>query len=465
MDMTSQSPGAAQASQGDTTRLSFFVLMFLIALIIPLNLPLGELRLSVYRMALLVTFIPSLFIWISGRAGRILLADLMMVLMVFWVTISHFYHFGFGASVQPVGIVTVEHLGAYLLGRCYIRSADAFYKVAKISFLLCLVLLPFAVYESMTAHNLYLSLWEKLGSVPVDVHKDPRLGLDRFQGPFDHPILPGVFATPILGLTCYVLAYQRGFVSTTVMTTVVFVTGFLCVSSGPLAALAVQLGLIVWNKVLRPLEYRWWILLGLAVSSYIIVDIISNRTPIEVAISRLALNPMTGLARVNIFNWGWVNILNNPLFGTGGGDWERYDFMTGSFDMFWLIYAMVWGLTAGVAQTAATALLIWAMIFTKMTDPRLAAYRMGWLVGIGGIIMAGWMVHFWNAPLVLYYFVLGAGVWMLEAARKPPEDAEAAPQEPETSGLRYSRFAPTAQTTRTTTRPRARATYARHPSE
>ena len=399
--MTELSPAAARVSRPATDRLPFPVVIFLFAIIVPLIVDLGTLRLSVYRLVLLLVFVPSLLIWISGRAGRIRWADLMVVLMVFWMGVSHVHHFGFSAAIEPVGMIVLEHLGAYLLGRSYIRSGGAFRKMSWVAFVTCLILLPFGLYESLTADNLYLSLWSRLGDVPADVYKEPRLGLDRFQGPFDHPILPGVFATPILGLVCYVLGYQRGTVSVMMLSIVVFVTGFLCVSSGPLSALFVQLGLIIWNKVLRRVESRWWILLGLSVTAYIIVDILSNRKPIVVAISYLALNVQTGLARVYIWNWGWVNIFENPLFGTGPGDWKRYGFMTASFDMFWLIYGMLWGMIAGFAQIAAPAMLIWSMIFTKMPDPRLAAYRMGWLVGIGGIVMAGWMVHFWKGPLVL----------------------------------------------------------------
>ncbi len=444
-------------------RLSWIVVVFLFSLIVPLILNLGPLRLSVYRLILLVTFIPCFIMWLSGRSGRILAADLMVVLMVFWMSLAHLYHFGVEEAIEPIGILTLEHLGAYLLARAFIRSAEAFRKMAWLTFLLCLILLPFGVYESLTTNNLYLSLWDKLGTVPPDVPKDPRLGLDRFQGPFDHPILPGVFAAPILGLTCYVLGYQRGFISTTFLGAVVFITGFLCVSSGPLSALAVQLGLIIWNRVFIRVKTRWWVLLVLTVIGYIVIDLISNRTPIEVAISYLALNSQTGLARVYIFHWGWVNILENPIFGIGDNDWKRYAFMTESFDMFWLLYAMKYGLITGLAQTAAPMLLILSMIFTKMPDPRLSAYRMGWLVGIAGIIMAGWMVHFWKVPLVLFYFVLGAGCWMLDDAEKTPEGDTPEPADPDTRtrGARYSRFASRkAPTARTATPPLPRRAQA-----
>jgi len=86
-----------------------------------------------------------------------------------------------------------------------------------------------------------------------------------------------------------------------------------------------------------------------------------------------------------------------------------------------------------------------------MPDPRLSAYRMGWLIGIAGIVMAGWMVHFWNAPLVLFYFVLGAGCWMLDAAQAPPDDgAQAtADAEQQPQGTRFSRYAPRKRAPRT----------------
>lgn len=432
---------AAISHKVNDAKLPLMVIIFFISLIIPLIINLGPLRLSVYRIALLVVFLPAVFTWATGKAGPIRTVDILVFLMMFWMAIATLYHSGVGESIESIGILTLEHVGAYLIGRAYIRNATDFYKVARLLVVICLILLPLGIYEALTTTNITLKLWDILGRVPPDVYKEPRLGLDRAQGPFDHPILFGVFPIPAVGAAAFIVAYYRGFISKALLTAVMFFTGFLSVSSGPISALVVQIGLIFWQGIFRNVKHRWWILIGLLVVCYVVVDILSNRTPIVVAISYLALNTHTAYNRVNIWHWGWSNIFDNPIFGVGlGGDWERYWFMSPSFDMFWLLYPMSYGIIAGIGLMGAPIVLVTQMVRKDIQNPRVSSFRTGWIISLVGITMAGWMVHFWNAPLALYFFFLGSGVWFVgyqdsdEATSK--EEPEAVPP----VASRYTRF-------------------------
>ena len=60
------------------------IYLFLIALVLPLNFAVGPMRLTLYRMILLVVFLPALFKWLSGRSGRIRIADIRVLDPVFF---------------------------------------------------------------------------------------------------------------------------------------------------------------------------------------------------------------------------------------------------------------------------------------------------------------------------------------------------------------------------------------------
>ena len=87
-------------------------------------------------------------------------------------------------------------------------------------------------------------------------------------------------------------------------------------------------------------------------------------------ISRLALNPGTGYGRIIIWEWGWVNIFNNPVLGLGPRllEWERLPWMQTTFDMFWLLFPMQYGIMAGVGHLGAFFAIMIAVIQALLTD-------------------------------------------------------------------------------------------------
>ena len=78
--------------------------------------------------------------------------------------------------------------------------------------------------------------------------------------------------------------------------------------------------------------------------------------------------------------------------------------------------------------TRDAVLLTFFLIFIavarrEVSDPRIRDYRMGYLGSILGMFIAGWAVHFWNAPYVLFMFFIGSGVWFLDHKETPPAPA------------------------------------------
>ncbi len=195
---------------------------------------------------------------------------------------------------------------------------------------------------------------------------------------------------------------------------------FSALSSGPLAGIATQLLMIGWERVFRRYRHRWWGFGGLFALGYVVVDLISNRTPLLVLISYLSFNATTAYGRILIFEWGWKNVMKHPLFGNVLGDWERLYWMSPSVDMFWLLTAMSHGLPTGALYLLAFFLIFVAVARRRLSDPRLRDYRMGFLGSMAGMFVAGWMVHFWNETYVLLMFLMGSGVWLLDHDETPP---------------------------------------------
>ena len=89
---------------------------------------------------------------------------------------------------------------------------------------------------------------------------------------------------------------------------------FTSLSSGPLLAATLQIGIVGWGWITRN---AWWALVGLAVLGYVVVDLLSNRSPVNVMISYLTFNSASAYWRLHIWNFGIQEVWRHPLFGIG----------------------------------------------------------------------------------------------------------------------------------------------------
>jgi hypothetical protein len=402
-------------------RTSLLIPLFMFSLALPIMLHLGPLRLSPYRLLLIVAFIPCLLAWINGSMGRIRAPDLLILAAALWTTVALAIHQGAVQALESGGIYLVETFGTYLLARWLIRDAKSFEAMARSLFWVIAVLLPFAIIEAVTARPILNEILGTVFEVFPDVPKEPRWGMDRVQGPFQHPILFGVFCSAGFALSYYVLGFGRRGLARLLRPAVVVVSVGLSLSSGPLSALIAQLGIITWDRIFRRFASRWTIFFILVAAAYVVVDLLSNRTPIKVFISYTAFNPSTAYGRLLIWEYGSATVMRHPLFGTGG-PWEHPAWLTDSVDMFWLATALIAGIPAAVAIALAATILAVILARAEFGDPRLAACRAGLVVTIAGLCLVGWAVHFWNATLALFMFILGSGTWMLDV-KQPGHDA------------------------------------------
>ncbi|MGO4833723.1 polymerase, partial [Rhizobiaceae sp. 2RAB30] len=266
-------------------RLAWPVVLFIIALLVPWSVLIGPLRLSAYRVVLLVTVLPCLFLWLGGRAGRIRMPDILLLLYCLWCFLSLAAAHGATSGLQSGGIMFIETFGAYLLARCYIRDAVDLKNVIRLVAWVVLLLLPFSLYEAVTGKKLILDTLSAIAPTFQYTVGELRMGLRRVQGPFEHPILYGVFCGSIFAMTNMVLGEGKSAMSRWLLTASIGFTAFLSLSSAPMAGIALQLSMMLWNWALRQFKYRWKLLWGVALAGFLVVELGSNQTPVQFYIS------------------------------------------------------------------------------------------------------------------------------------------------------------------------------------
>ncbi len=403
------------AEDSDRRKLPIPAALLLLSLVFPFLVQVGPLLMSVNRLVLLVMVIPCFFMWLSGRAGPIRTADIALMLMWLWITISFLVNHDLMMTIEASGIRFIETLGAYLLARCYIRDAESFHAMVSLLFMIIVAMLPFAIYESLTGHNILLDVANSIWFSGHDAVKQPRWGLDRVEGVLVHPILFGVFCGVAISLVYYVLGYGASFFKRVFKTSLVGLTALFSLSAGPLLAILAQVLLIGWDQALSKIKARWKILTGAVLSFVVALEIAANRSTPELFIHYFAFNRHSAYNRIRIWHYGTESVAEHPLFGIGRHEWERAFWMSSSMDMFWLVPAVRSGLPAALLFQLAFFSIFLTIAFKKGLDERTSSYRTGFLICMVGFYLAGWTVDYWKQIYVLFMFLLGSGVWMLDA--------------------------------------------------
>ena len=399
-------------SAGPRTRLPFAVAAFVVGLALPpeASVALGGLRLSAYRVVLLVAFVPALVRTFSRPAPRWLrAADLCATAHGLWAAAALALHPAAG-GIESAGIYLVESSGAYLLARAWVRDEATLQAAMRLAITLLLALLPFALVESVTGSHVVRDLARSVFGGPSAHAMERRFGLTRAFASFDHPILFGMYAATAFAFSVEGLPSRlRGDPRPSMRTALVGLAVVASVSSGAFAAVALVLALRAWERVTRRARGRWRVLLSAFAALYVVIGLASPRSPTKVFVSYLTFSPGTGYARLSILDLGLEEVRRNPWFGIGLGEWTRPDWMaSSSIDNFWLATAMRYGVPSAVAL----GLAVLCVALAGAASARLggaAPLRRAFGFALAGLCVGGCTVHFWNALLSLFCFLLGAG--------------------------------------------------------
>lgn len=407
------------------------VTLYLLAVLLPLTFRLGPLQMTSVRVLLLVIFFPLAWKLVSGRAGRLMSVDVFMVLHIVWATLALAVN-NPGQVVQQAGSVGLEFIGGYLVGRTLIRNREDFVAMVRFLVLVVILILPLVVYETMTGKSLMLTLIRSLPGfgAPPDLSIGRRLGLDRVQLTFVHPIHFGLFCSVVFSLCFVGLKGTMSDGRRVLSGFIVAGSGFLALSSGAFLAIILQFGLIAWAFTFRRVRRRWWLLVGMFALAYIVVDLLSNRPPIRVFMTYATFSAHTAYWRMIIFDWGMKNVWANPVFGLGLNDWVRPSYMrSGSMDNFWLVMAVRYGIPGFLFLAAGYLIALFRIMARDFsTDPVLSNLRLAWTFTFVGLTFTLYTVHVWSNVYSFVFFMFGAGIWLIDVSpddgNQPAHDGE-----------------------------------------
>lgn len=439
--------GAANASleQSAPTPLPFLVRLYLVTVIIPILFSAGTLSLSGQRVLLLLLFIPLTINLVRGKYGRLLWTDIFFFLHIAWATVAMAVN-NPDRVIQNAGSTSIEFMGGYLVGRAYIRSANDFIALIRVFVFMACWTLPLALHETLTGRPIVLELIRKIpGITSVGiVNNAPRMGLERVQALFAHPIHYGLFCSTAFSLLFVGL---KGIVSSATR----YMAGagialcvFLSLSSGALLPLFLQIFLIFWAFSLNAIRQRWLILLGLFMLAYVMIDLLSNRTPIKVFMTYATFSTHNAYYRGLIFEWGMVNVRAHPIFGLGLNDWVRPFFMrSGTMDNFWLVNAVRYGIPGFFLLAFGYFPALWKIGRRNFdANRRLWLLRRAWIFTFAGLTLTLCTVHVWTSIYSFVFFLFGAGMWFLTVKADVAGEANPTTQASSRPKITYSRSFP-----------------------
>ena len=421
------------------------ILLFFLGVMLPtsVSVNLGGLRLSAYRVVLILAFVPMMIQLLSGKKGKISIFDILVLAHCGWVFLALVNWGGVAQAIETGGIYTVEFAGAYFLGRLFIRSYDDYEAFARFFTTLMMILLLFTIPEAVTGiHILYDFFAASTGS-PRAPFIEKRMGLERTFGPFDHPILYGVFSASAFSMAYFVIQKKdmMNFKGLGVSFGVCVAT-FVSASGGPYVVLVMQIFVAAYERALSAFKLRWPLLFSIFGITYISIDMLSNRTPFHVFISHFTFSAQSAYNRINLWDYGTAAVGRHPILGIGMGDWIRAPWMSDGMDNFGLLIAVRYGLPALFFLLCLMLGLLWVSGRRKDVPAEWKRARHAWAFTLFGISVAAATVHLWNALFVLFLFMMGSGAWLTDAPLPgeededgknkddPPDDDELAPEPP-----------------------------------
>jgi hypothetical protein len=414
---------AGQGPQLKVFGVPLIVALFFFCIMLPtaVSVNLGGLRLSAYRIVLILWFLPMLVRLLSGRSGQMNVFDMILGLHCAWAIVAMIKWGGLAQGIESGGIYVIECAGAYLLGRLYIRSCEDFEAMAQAYVGMVVGMLIFTVPEAITAvHILHDGISSVVGG-PRAPFIEQRMGLERTFGPFDHPILYGVFSASAFSLAYFVVS-ERRFSNYRGMAKVagVSLATLMSASGGPYVVLLMQGFVAAWERALSRVPGRWAALFTLFGLAYLAIDLLSTKTPFHVFVNNFTFSKQSAYNRILIWEYGTAEVARHPVFGIGLGDWKRPSWMSDSMDNFWLVISVRYGLPALVLLLVLLIGLVVAAGRRKGLPDDWRRARHAWAFTLFGISVAAATVHLWNALFVLFLFLLGSGAWLTDGRLGAP---------------------------------------------
>ena len=396
------------------------VIFLIIAFLCPteFSLFIADLRIPPHRAALLILLPIAFFRLLFGREQKLRLFDVTLIAFNIWTVAIFMYHQGAKDGLVYGGSLALDGLGAYLVARVWVRDAAQFAAVLKMLataiLIAALIALPETLLGRIYTHDLLAAITGYVHPTAVE----QRLGLTRAYGTFDHPIHYGAFCASLFALFWYATTARK-----LRRRRAILLAGatFLGLSSAPLLCLALQVAMLVWERLTRGIPSRTGLTLAAFTGLYIGASLVMSRSPLNFIATGMTLDSWTGYYRLQIWEYGLQNVYAFPWTGIGLNDWERPWWMVSStVDAFWLVTAMREGIPGIALILASIALMARAVVKRGLCHPDPAIQRIarGWIMSLIALVLIGCTVHYWNVLYAYFCFFLGLSGWLADPLRR-----------------------------------------------
>ncbi|PCJ70529.1 MAG: hypothetical protein COA62_08095 [Rhodobiaceae bacterium] len=413
-----------QRSSASSTRLPIALIIIPLCFLIPVDFSLyiGSLRLNAYRIGFIV-FLPSIVhaLLMSGRV-QLRLFDWVILAYASWLMITLIHHLGFAEGIESGGVIALETVAAYFVARTFLTDYDTIVRFIRYLIVLATIVAIILIIEMIAGQNLVNQISTSILGTAAARGEIGRFGLVRALGPFTHPIHAGIMAG---GLFAFHWALCRSQMRRWLQAAVLGVGVFGSISSGPFLMLLSQMALLLYQNISKRLSMPrpWYVLTLAAIAFMAFLQIASNRGAVLFLVQNLAFNAWNGFYRILQWNFAGAEVMRNPLWGIGFGEWARprWMMMNTSIDSFWLATSLRYGLPSTFLLIVAIV-LIWRAVIPahkQRVNANLRSLSLSWFFVMATWIFVGITVHFWTQTYVFFFLVLGMGAAIAEIHRKP----------------------------------------------
>ncbi len=388
-----------------------------IAILLPdeVGFEIGALRFSAARVILLV-LTPVLLIrfarvLVAGRY-RFVFSDLLVLLTGLWMFVALANMDGMQASLNHAGPLALEFCVGYMATRFLLSEhGQAISFVNFLCWAIAFVAL-LGLSDTLTHRFFVHDLTRALIGGRIFGDAGDRLGLLRATSTLEHPILFGMTCAVGLLLAASVPIRGRSFA--------VFACGlgtFFALSSAPIQGALLGLGLVMYNRGMAGIQFRWAAVMGLAATGVIFLFMVTNH-PFGVIFDHLTFTPEDGYFRLYTWQMASAALDQSPWFGLGFVTPEFYE-IPSTVDAFWL----EWALLFGIPGSLLAALSILGAVSLPTDGPRAhltnAESKLGTALGIVifVILFLGFTVHYYGTGWILIPLLVGVRAHLGELGR------------------------------------------------
>ena len=402
-----------QVVLGPANRYELQLKIFLAIAFLPpeLSLFIGDVRLPVVRIVLLVLLIPATGRFLSrmGSSTAILLpSDIIVMIAGAWMLAAGIATDGLVDGAKSAGAWALDFAGAYCVVRWLLQGRDSAVRFVRFLCWVMVVVTGLALLDPLTGTLFTHELAGQLTGRPVAF--DPastsfvRAGLVRAMGPIDHSILFGSLCAWVGIIAVTTFRVSRF----TILFSLFQIVG--CWYSESRAALAfyiLGIGLVVYDAVMRQFAWRWTLMKSFFML-YLVTVFTFSRSPVSALLRSAGISPQAGWYRELI--WGAVVplVLGSPLFGLGLGDndwdWRMFPGLVyGTVDALWLRDAMIFGIPGSILVFLTTISPYWTGSIDQSLHLSAEERGLGLSLGIVAFttILLGFTVDYWGVCWIM----------------------------------------------------------------